>query len=373
MENKLKLIVPENFKKFGEKVNGHINLIRHTNENYIVDNKLVRFANGEGKDVLGESVRNRDIYILTDIGNYGVTYKFHGKNIRMTPDQHFQDIKRIISATSGHAYKISLISPYLYQGRQDKRGAGESLDCAMALRELEWYGVSEVVTFDAHNPGVSNATPFQMTFSNGFATGEMLKSLLKNEKSIKSYENLFICAPDEGAIPRAKFIADIFGNIRYGHFSKRRDYSILDNGKHPIAGHEFKGPERLDGYDVILVDDMIASGGSLLVSAKDLKERGASHIYLMTTFALFTEGIKEFEKAYYNGIFDKLYSTNLSYVPQHVIRKPWFQSVDCSYKVARIIDNMNKGESTRELLRGTHETASTVKQLMEEKTLKLKR
>lgn len=361
MENKLKLIVAPNFKNFGERVNKKINLIRNTKENYIVNLDLVRFANGEGKAVLNESVRDKDVYILTDVGNYGQTYKLRGKTQRMTPDEHFQDIKRIISSMGGHAARVSVIAPYLYQSRQDKRANGESLDCSMALRELENYNISELTTIDAHNPAVGNATPAMMTFSNGYVTGDMLISLLKNEDI--NLDELFICAPDEGAISRTKFLADILGNTKYGHFSKRRDYNSLENGKHPIARHEFIGPKRLDGYDVILVDDMIASGGSLIDSAKQLKNLGANHIYLMATFALFTEGTKKFEQAYNEKSFDRLYSTNLSYVPQSIIRKPWFKSVDCSDRIAHIIDNMNKGESIHNLLKGTEETAAKVKQL----------
>ena len=361
MENKLKLIIAPNFRDFGERVNNKIRLIRNTNENYIVDLDLVRFANGEGKAVLNESVRDKDVYILTDVGNYGETYKLRGKTQRMTPDEHFQDIKRILSAMGGHASRVSIISPYLYQSRQDKRSNGESLDCSMALRELENYNISELATIDAHNPAVGNATPAKMTFSNGYVTGDMIISLLKNEDI--NIDQLFICAPDEGAISRTKFLADILGNTKYGNFSKRRDYSVLDNGKHPIARHEFIGPKRLDGYDVIIVDDMIASGGSLIDSSKQLKELGARHIYLMTTFALFTEGTKVFEQAYDNQIFDRLYSTNLSYVPPKILRSKWFKSVDCSDKIARIIDNMNKGESIHQLLKGTEDTANKVKQL----------
>ena len=182
MESNLKLVVARGFEKFGERVNKHINLIRNTNINYIVDNELVRFSNGEGKDLLRESVRNKDIYILTDVGNYGATYDMHGHKRRMSPDEHYQDIKRIISAISGHADKLSVIMPLLYQSRQDKRFGRESLDCAMALRELEWYGISELVTIDAHNPSVGNSTPCNMTFSNGYATREMIMALLQKEK-----------------------------------------------------------------------------------------------------------------------------------------------------------------------------------------------
>ena len=357
----LKLVVPDNFIEFGKKVNNHINIIRNTNENYIVDMKLVRFNDGEGKCVLNESVRDQDIYILTDVKNYDVTYKAQRGIHHMMPDEHYQDLKRIISSIGGHAKKLTLIMPFLYQSRQDKRSSRESLDCAMALQELEKYNVSEIITFDAHNPIVANAIPNKMTFSNGYATGEIILSILNNEKP--DISELFIVSPDEGARSRAKFLADILGGIKYGNFDKRRDYTKIEDGKHPIAYHEFIGPSDLSGVDIIVVDDMIASGGSLIDTAKQLKERGAEHIYLMTTFALFTKGIDEFDDAYKKGLFDKLYSTNLTYVPEEYKNMPWFHSVDCSLKVANIISNMNEGKSIRSLLNGKEQTAYKVKSL----------
>jgi len=207
VDKKLKLIVPDNFSEFGKKVNKHINLIRNTHTNYVVDMKLQRFNNGEGKCVLGESVRDLDIYIITDIGNYDITYKAQRGVHHMMPDEHYQDLKRIISAISGHASRLTLVMPLLYQSRQDKRSSRESLDCAMALQELERYNVSELVTFDAHNPIVANAIPNKMTFSNGYATGEMILSILNNEKI--NLNKLFIVSPDEGARTKAKFLADI--------------------------------------------------------------------------------------------------------------------------------------------------------------------
>ena len=361
MEKNLKLIVPENFFEFGRRVNNHINLIRNTEENYIADMKLERFNNGEGKCSLGESVRNMDIYIMTDIGNYDITYKAQRGVHHMMPDEHYQDLKRIISAIGGHARKITLIMPLLYQSRQDKRSSRESLDCAMALQELERYNISELVTFDAHNPMVSNAIPNKMTFSNGYATGEMILSILSNENI--DINKLFIVSPDEGARSRAKFLADILGGIKYGNFDKRRDYTKIEDGKNPIVYHEFVGPSDLTGLDIIVIDDMIASGSSLIDTAKQLKERGANRIYLMATFSLFTKGVDMFNDAYNKGLFDKLYSTNLTYVPDEYKVLPWFHNVDCSLKVANIIDSLNKGNSIRELLNGKEETAYKVKSL----------
>ena len=361
MGSKLKLIVPENFEEFGKRVNNHINLIRNTDENYIVDMNLVRFNNGEGKCVLEESVRDMDIYILTDVGNYDITYKAQRGVHHMMPDEHYQDLKRIISAMGGHARKITIVMPYLYQGRQDKRSFRESLDCAMALQELERYNVSELVTFDAHNPIVANAIPNQMTFSNGYVTGEIVLNILNNEKI--NINKLFIVSPDEGARPKAKFLADILGGIGYGNFDKRRDYTTLEDGKHPIKYHEFVGPNDLTGLDIIVVDDMIASGTSLISTAKQLKERGANRIYLMSTFALFTKGVEEFDEAYNEGLFNKVYSTNLSYVPKEYQDREWYNSVDCSKKVATIIDDLDNGKSIKEELAGKERTANKVKTL----------
>ena len=361
MESNLKLIVPDNFKIFGNKVNDGLNKIRQTDCKYIVNMELIRFNNGEGKCVLKESVRNQDVYIMTDIGNYDVTYQIQRGIHHMMPDEHFQDIKRIISSMDGHADKITLIMPLLYQSRQDKRTSRESLDCAMGLQELERFGIKELITFDAHNPMVANAIPNRMTFSNGYATSDLVTSMLLKEDI--SLDKLFIVSPDEGARAKAKFLADILGGVKYGNFDKRRDYTKIEDGKNPIVYHEFIGPQRLDGFDVVIIDDMIATGGSLLDAVKQIKEKGANHIYLMTTFSLFTNGVDLFNKAYEEGIFDKLYSTNLTYVPLEYQQLPWFCSVDCSFRIAQIINRLHHGESVRSLLNGKEETAKKIKVL----------
>ena len=361
MEDNIKLMVPDNFKNFGSKVNKHLNKIRQTNQEYIADMELVRFNNGEGKCILKESIRNKDVYIMTDIGNYDVTYKVQRGIHHMMPDEHFQDIKRIISSMSGHAEKITLIMPLLYQSRQDKRTLRESLDCAMALQELERFSIKEIVTFDAHNPMVANAIPNKMTFSNGYATSDLITKILNKEKI--DINKLFIVSPDEGARSKAKFLADILGGIKYGNFDKRRDYTKIEDGKNPIIYHEFIGPSNLDNLDVIIIDDMIASGSSLLDAANQIKQKGAKHIYLMTTFSLFTNGIDDFNKAYDDKIFTRLYSTNLTYVPKEYQNMPWFQNVDCSRKIAQIINSLHEGQSIHNLLNGKEETAKKVKVL----------
>ena len=327
--------------------------------------KLERFGNGEGKCVLGESVRDKDVYILTDVGNYDITYDTKRGEHHMGPDEHYQDIKRIISAMGGHASRVTLIMPYLYQGRQDRRNGRESLDCAMALQELESYGINELVTFDAHEIKVSNAIPNKMTFSNGYATTNLILSMINNENL--DINKLFIVSPDEGARSKAKFLADILGGIKFGNFDKRRDYSVMEEGRHPIKYHEFVGPEDLTGYDIVIVDDMVDSGTSMIKSANSLKEKGANRIFIMVTFSIFSKGIPEFNAAYEKGKFNKLYSTNLTYVPDEYKEMPWFYSVDCSKKVANIINNLNNGISIRPFLNGKEQTAEKVKRILKNK------
>ena len=334
MYNDLKLIVPSNFEAFGNLVNFHINKRRFTNEDHLIRPKLERFSNGEGKCVLEMSVRNQDVYILSDIGNYDVTYECQRGVHHMMPDEHSQDIKRIISAISGHAKKITLVMPLLYASRQDKRTLRESLDCAMFLQDMQRYGGSEIVSFDIHNPIVANAIP-NMPLSNAYATGELLLSILTQEAV--DLKNIIVVGPDEGARNKARFIADLLGGARYGNFDKRRDWSKTQSGGNPIVYHEFVGPDRLDGADVFVVDDMIASGTSLIDTAQKLKQRGANRIYLMTTFALFTKGVSMYDEGYESNIFTRVYSTNLTYVPEEIKEKEWYREVDCSKQLAEII------------------------------------
>ena len=359
MSGDLRLIVPDNFRGFGIDVQKHLNSIRCTDCQYIVPMDLVRFNNGEGKCVLRESVRNQDVYIMTDVGNYDITYQAQRGIHHMMPDEHFQDIKRIISSMDGHADRVTLIMPLMYQSRQDKRTFRESLDCAMGLQELERFHVKELITFDAHNPMVANAIPSHMTFSNGYATSDLVTSMLLHEDI--HLDKLFVVSPDEGARAKAKFLADILGGIKYGNFDKRRDYTKIEDGKNPIVYHEFVGPDRLDGMDVVIIDDIIASGVSLLDAARQIKDRGAKHVYLMSTFSLFTSGVSKFNEAYQEHIFHRLYSTNLSYVPLEYQNLEWYHGVDCSYRIAQIIDFLHQGKSIYSLLNGKEETAKKVK------------
>ena len=338
MENNLKLVVFENAKELGEKINKHINELRGTNYNYIVPITSSRFSNGEGKVRIDETVRDKDLYILSDVGNYNLTYKFHGKEHFISPDEHFQDIKRLISATSGHASKINLIMPLLYQSRQHKRKGRESLDCALALQELERIGVTNIITFDAHDPNVVNAVP-NLSFDNFYPTNIIIDKLEENNDT----NNMLVISPDMGAIERARYYAEML-KCDVGLFYKRRDLTKVINGKNPIVEHVYLGADVKD-KNILIVDDMIASGTSMIETAETLKKKGAKKIFLVSTFALFTEGIEVFEEAYKNKLFDKVYVTNLSYVPDEIKNKPWYVDVDCSLKIARIIDKLNKKES----------------------------
>ena len=362
--SELKIIVPDNFKEFGEKVNKHIQEIRKSNDNYLIDVSLVRFNNGEGKAVIKESLRDKDLYIMSDVSNYDISYKYYGRNHYMSPDEHFMDIKRILSAECGHATKRTVVMPYLYESRQDKKDSRESLDCALALKELEYMGVNEIVTCDVHNKSVMNAVP-NMAFENMYLGDIMLLDLLDYEK-IRDFSKFICISPDEGAMKRARFFSDLLGNVEIGSFYKQRDYTKVVNGKNPIIDHRFLGPNDMEGKYAIIADDMIASGGSILDTAESLKKLGVDKIFLIVTFALFTEGVEKFEEAYKNGIIDRVYASNVSYVPDYIKEMEWFRSVDCSYKLASIISELNYGNSIGELISGRVETAVKIKKLRKE-------
>jgi len=338
MNDNLKLIVFKNAEELGIKVNNYLNEIRGTDCNYIVPIISSRFSNGEGKLRIDETVRDKDLYIISDVGNYSLSYMFHGMKHFISPDEHFQDIKRLISATSGHASKINLIMPLLYQSRQHKRKGRESLDCAVALQELERLGISNIITFDAHDPNVVNAVP-NLSFDNFYPTNIVIDEIEKNE----DLSNILVISPDMGAIERARYYADML-KCDVGLFYKRRDLTKVVNGKNPIVEHVYLGSD-VKNKNILIVDDMISSGSSMLETAEKLKEKGAKKIYLSATFALFTEGIDMFDKAYEKGIFNKVYVTNLSYIASEIKNKDWYAEVDCSMKIAKIVDKLNKKES----------------------------
>lgn len=358
MANNLGLIVLDNCKDFGTKVNNHINKLRSTNEDYILKISNCRFSNGEGKIIIDSTVRDKDLFIISDIGNYGLTNKIHGYENHMTPDEHYQDIKRVISATSGHASRITVVMPLLYQARQHKRRGRESLDCAIALQELKALGVSNIITFDAHDPGIVNAIP-TLAFENLYPTNTILSSFLQNEKD--SLDNLIVISPDMGATQRARLYAEMLG-CDVGVFYKRRDLTKFIDGKSPIIEHVYMGSD-VKGKNIIVVDDMIASGTSMLDVATELKKRGANKIFFISTFSLFTSGILDFEIAYKEKLFTKLYSTNLSYVPDEIKNLSWYYDVDCSSQLAEIIDALNSGNSIQPLIHNTKSFLDKIKNI----------
>lgn len=341
----LGLIVMDNFKEFGDKVNKHLQEINNLPNNFLIKTDVVRFNNGEGKVVIKETIREKDVFILSDIGNYTCTYNMFGFDNHMSPDDHFQDIKRVISAISGNTEKISLINPLLYAARQHKRKGRESLDCAIALQELERLGIKTLVTFDVHDPNVQNAIPC-LSFENFYPTHIMIEEFIKRESI--DFNNLLIISPDTGAVDRARYYADTL-KTDVGMFYKRRDLSVVVDGKNPIVAHEYMGRDVKD-KDIIIVDDMIASGGSVLEVAEELKKRGAKDIYVFATFAFFTKGLEEFNRANQKGEIKKIYATNLTYIAEAVRNANWFEEVDCSYFVAQIISTLHHKQSLSPLL-----------------------
>lgn len=343
MKNNLKLIVMDNCRNLGEKVDSYLQKTYH--QSMIIPISNNRFSNGEGKVKIENSIRDQDLYILADVGNYDITYSMHGRTHSMSPDEHFQDIKRVISAASGYASKITVIMPLLYQSRQHKRKGRESLDCAIALQELDRLGVDHIVTFDCHDPNVSNAVPL-LPFESFYPTNTILSALLEREN--ESLENLLVISPDFGAMERARYYAEMLG-CDVGAFYKRRDLSKIVEGKNPILEHIYLGPSVL-GKDILIVDDMIASGASMIEVSEELKKKGANRIYLVATFALLTEGIQPFVHAHQQGSFDKLYSTNLSYVPESILKEDWYEEVDCALELSNIIETLHEKKPMTPLL-----------------------
>jgi len=307
-----------------------------------------RFGSGEGKGILHDSMRGKDVYIICDVFNYGVTYKMYGSVVPMSPDDHYADLKRIIAAIEGKARRVSVIMPMLYEGRQHKRSSRESLDCAIMLQELVDMGVSNILTFDAHDPRVQNSIPLS-GFDDVRPAYQMIKALIRNVPDIVlDKENLMIISPDEGAMGRCMYYSSVLG-IDIGMFYKRRNYAVVVNGKNPVEAHEYLGRD-LTGKDVIIVDDMIASGDSLLDVALQLKEKGVKRIFNFATFGLFTEGLEKFDKAYKEGVIDKIFTTNLIYRTPELLSKEWYCEVNMCKYVSYIIDTLNHDHSISGLL-----------------------
>ena len=317
-------------------------------ETFLVDVECPRFSSGEGKGVLHQSLRGHDLYIICDMFNHGVTYKMYGQTVPMSPDDHYADLKRIIAANAGKAKRISVIMPMLYEGRQHKRTHRESLDCAVMLQELVAMGVENIITFDAHDPRVQNAIPLS-GFDDVKPTYQMIKALVRNVPDISlDKEDLMIISPDEGAMQRCMFFSSVLG-VDIGMFYKRRNYSVVVNGRNPIEAHEYLGKDLTD-KDVIIVDDMISSGDSLLDVALQLKERGAKRIFAFTTFGLFTDGFDKFDKAYADGIINRIFCTNLVYRQPELLTREWFVEVNMCKYVSYIIDTLNHDATISELL-----------------------
>lgn len=317
-------------------------------ESYIVDTKVPRFGSGEAKGVINESVRGKDLYLLVDVVNHSLTYTLGGFTNHMSPDDHYQDLKRIISAVGGKARKITVFMPFLYESRQHKRTARESLDCALALQELVNMGVENIITFDAHDPRVQNAIPLQ-GFENIQPTYQFLKGLLRVEKDLTIDSNhMMIISPDEGAMNRTVYFANVLG-LDVGMFYKRRDYTKIVNGRNPIVAHEFLG-SSVEGKDVLIVDDMISSGDSMLDVATELKRRKAHRIFICATFGLFTNGLEKFDKAFEEGLFDRIMTTNLTYQKPELLSRPYYIDIDMSKYIALIVDQLNHDSSISSLL-----------------------
>ena len=320
----------------------------YAEKSFLVDCECPRFGTGEGKGYIKESVRGTDLYIMVDVTNYSLTYSVCGHENHMSPDDHYQDLKRIISAATGKAHRINVIMPFLYEGRQHRRTKRESLDCALALRELSAMGVSNIITFDAHDPRVQNSIPLK-GFDNFFPTYQFLKALVKNVPDFKlDNDHLMIISPDEGAMSRAVYFSNILG-VDMGMFYKRRDYTQIVNGRNPIVAHEFLG-SSVEGKDVIIIDDMISSGDSIIEVATELKRRKAKRIFAAATFGLFTNGMEKFDKAYEEGIIDGILTTNLIYQTPNLLSKPYYINCDMSKYVALMIDTLNHDGSISDIL-----------------------
>lgn len=323
-------------------------LMGYNRQDFLIEAHCPRFGTGEGKGMIKSSVRGYDIYILCDIGAYNVEYKMYGRSVPMSPDDHYQDLKRIIAAIGGRAKRISVIMPMLYEGRQHRRTSRESLDCALALQELQHMGVSNIITFDAHDPRVQNAIPL-IGFDSVKPSYQILKALFRKECDLQiDQEHMMIVSPDEGAIDRNIFYSSVLG-IDMGLFYKRRDYTTIVNGRNPIIAHEYLGDD-VEGKDVFVSDDILSSGESVLDLAHELKKRKANRIFAAATFALFTNGLDAFQKAYEEGTISRIISTNLTYRMPELKDKPWFIEADMSKYIAYIVASLNHDRSLSGLL-----------------------
>lgn len=375
-------IVPlKSCSKMGEKVDDYLVQWReqreHVNQSnlafsgykrdsYVVSASTPRFGSGEGKGVLNDSIRGYDLYIMVDVCNYSIEYSLCGTTNHMSPDDHYADLKRVIAAAGGKARRINVIMPFLYESRQHKRSGRESLDCALMLQELTAMGVENIITFDAHDPRVHNSIPLK-GFESVSCTYQFIKYLLLGVDDLHiDSEHMMVISPDEGGMGRAVYFANVLG-LDMGMFYKRRDYTKIVNGRNPIVAHEFLGT-NVEGKDVIIIDDMISSGESMIDVASELKKRGASRVFCATTFGLFTNGFDKFDEAYEKGIIDKILTTNLVYQPDELLSKPWYINVDMSKYMALLIDTLNHDSSISDLLNPVDRIQKRVKEYNERYT-----
>ena len=330
-------------------------------DSYLVDFRCPRYGTGEGRSVINDSVRGADLYIMIDVLNYSITYKVCGEINHMSPDNHYEDLKRVISAANGKAKRITVIMPFLFGGRQHRRTKRESLDCAIFLEELVDMGVSNIVTFDAHDPRVQNAIPLY-GFDSFMPTYQFLKALIQTVPDLHlSKDTAMVVSPDEGAMERSVYFANILG-LELGMFYKRRDYTKIVNGKNPIVAHEFLG-SSVEGKDVLVIDDMISSGGSMLDVARQIKEKGANKVFICTTFGLFTDGLEAFDEYYEKGYISKVVTTNLNYRPPELLTREWYAEADMTEYLASIIDHLNHDLSISEIQSPTAKINQLLKQL----------
>ena len=359
----LGIIALDGCKEMGGKVNNYLvkwrkedghahkdDIVFHGYERdtFLIDAKVPRFGSGEAKGIINDSVRGMDIYLMVDVCNYSLTYSLTGHENHMSPDDHYQNLKRVIAAIGGKARRLNVIMPFLYESRQHKRSSRESLDCALALQELVRMGVDNIITFDAHDPRVQNAIPL-----NGFETVrptyQFIKGLLRNFKDLRiDCDHMMAISPDEGATERAIYLANML-NLDMGMFYKRRDYTKIVNGRNPIVAHEFLG-SSVEGKDVIILDDMISSGDSILDVARQLKQRKARRIFAAATFGLFTNGLEKFDKAYEDGLIDAILTTNLIYQTPELLERPYYISCEMSKYIALMIDTLNHDGSISSIL-----------------------
>ena len=350
----LKVLAMESAETIGRRVNNYLVEFRKNMKNtrhddpafqgyiensYLVDASSPRFGSGEGKGIIRESVRGKDLFIIVDVCNHSLTYSINGYTNHKSPDDNYQDLKRMIASAAGKAHRINVVMPFLYEGRQHKRTSRESLDCAYMLTELANMGVNNFITFDAHDPRVQNATPLN-GFDNFTPPYQFMRALLDTEDDlIIDQDHTIVISPDEGALDRAVYFGNVLG-VNTGMFYKRRDYSTIVNGKNPIVAHEFLG-DSVDGKDVIIIDDMISSGESMLDTSRQLKEMNAKRVFICCTFGLFTNGLEAFDKAYENCWFYRVITTNLTYQPPELYTRPYYTEADMSKFLASIIDFMN--------------------------------